>query len=57
MKNAPTPSSVTSTEKGALAIAAAVIAFFCVLALMASPAKAKALEPALAKLTPQTAHG
>lgn len=60
MKNAPSQSSVTSTEKGALAIAAGVIAFFCVLALVATPARAEALKPDLAKFnsadgTPLTA--
>lgn len=60
MKNAPSPSSVTSTEKSALAIAAAVIAFFCVLAFVAAPARAEALKPDLAKFnsadgTPLTA--
>ena len=49
MKNASSPSPVTSTEKSALAIAAALIAFFCILALMATPAKAEALKPSLAK--------
>ena len=60
MKNAPSPSSVTSTEKSALAIAAAVIAFFCVLAFVAAPARAEPLTPDLAKFnsadgTPLTA--
>ena len=60
MKSAPSPPSVTSTEKSALAIAAAVIAFFCVLAFVAGPAKAEALKPDLAKFnsadgTPLTA--
>ena len=45
MKNAPSPSSVTSTEKSALAIAAVVIAFFCLLAFVAAPAKAEAFKP------------
>ena len=49
MKNAPSHSSVTSTEKSAMAIAAAVIAFFCVLAFVAAPARAEVLKPDLAK--------
>lgn len=49
MKHTRFASSVTATEKGALAIAAVAFGFFCVLALAASPAKAEALKPDLAK--------
>ena len=45
MKNASSPPFITSTGKSVLAIAAAVMAFFCILALMAAPAKAETLKP------------
>ena len=49
MKNATRHFSVSSTEKSALAIAAGVIAFFCVLAFVAAPARAETHKPDLAK--------
>ena len=56
MKNASSQSSVTSTEKGALAIAAGVIVFFCVLAFVATPARAEVLKPCLAQAQQRGRH-